>query len=145
MDVPDLKKHNTPDAGQKGQIAIKEEPKSEDEDDIEEPEQLRTPAESPSGASVHSVPDLTDDTVATEKYSPETFNSPLNTDIISTGSFSSSSGKEPSSLLMSIDNTISPTDSNLSMSGFDDMFNLNFDANYEWMINNDWTRDAFAM
>lgn len=144
MDVPELKKHNTPDAGQKGQIAIKEEPKEEAVEEEEEPEQLDTPAESPSGASCQSVPDLADDAASANNCSPEVF-SPLNTDMGSTGSFSSSSGKESSSLLIPNDHTISPTDSNLSMTGFDDMFNLNLDTNYEWMTSHDWTRDAFAM
>lgn len=146
MDVPGLKKHNTPDAGQKGQIAIKEESKVEAvvEEEEEEPEQLGTPAESPSGASCQSVPDLADDTASANNCSPEVF-SPLNTDMGSTGSFSSSSGKGPSSLLIPNDHTISPTDSNLSMTGFDDIFNLNLDTNYEWMVGHDWTRDAFAM
>lgn len=146
IDAPGLKKHNTPDAGQKGQIAIKEEPTVDAvvEEEEEEPEQLDTPAESPSGASCQSVPDLADDAASANNCSPEVF-SPLNTDMGSAGSFSSTSGKEPSSLLIPNDHTISPTDSNLSMTGFDEIFNINLDTNFEWMIGHDWTRDAFAM
>lgn len=144
MDVPQLKKHSSPDAGQKGQIAIKEEPKTEEdvegEEEEPEPEQLDTPAESPSGASVQSVPDLADDAASANNCSPEVF-SPLTTDMVS-GNFNISPNKESSSLLMPNDSAISLTDGNLN---FDAMFDLNFDANYDWLPNNDWTRDAFAM
>ncbi|KAF8424094.1 hypothetical protein EV426DRAFT_102519 [Tirmania nivea] len=145
MDVSELRKHNTPDAGQKGQIPIKEEVKEVVVvEEGQEPEQLDTPAESPSEASCQSVPDLADDAVSANNCSPEVF-SPVNADMGSAGSFSSSSSKEPSSLLLPNDHITSPTDSSLSMTGFDDIFNLNLDTNYEWMMGHDWTRDAFAM
>lgn len=146
VDVPELKKPNSPDSGSKGQISVKEEvkqggKKSAQED--EEPSQLNTPAESPSGASIQSVPDLTDDAASTNNCSPESFTQ-LNTDIISTGSFSSGIGKEPSILIPS-DHTISPTEGSHSLSGYEDVFNLNFDSNYEWTVNHDWTHDAFSL
>jgi len=145
VDTPELKKPNPPDSGSKGQISVKEEvkqssKKSAQED--EEPAQLSTPAESPSGASVQSVPDLTDDGASANNCSPETF-TPLNTGIISTGSFSSGIGKE-SSILIPNDHTISLTEGSDGLSGYD-MFNLNFDPNYEWPVNHDWTHDAFSM
>lgn len=141
VDTPELKKPNPPDSGSKGQISVKEEvkqssKKSTQED--EEPAQLNTPAESPSGASVQSVPDLTDDGASANNCSPETF-SPLNT--ISTSSFSSGLGKE-SSILIPNDHTISLAEGSHGLSGYEDMF---FDSSYEWPVNHDWTHDAFSL
>ena len=143
INMPELKKgvSNSSAVQGQGKIAVKEEPTPEKkcEETEQEPEQLETPADSSSGASVASIPDLSEDSATSNNFSPETFSPVGNTDMMSSN-YNSSTEKSIPSLVIPHEHSIPPQDIS-GLAGFDDIYN--FDGNLDWMLH-DWNQDTYT-